>query len=60
VYKLSKAGTPTLLHSFAGWDGANPTGSVIRDSNGNLYGTASFGGAGCIGTGCGTVWKLTP
>jgi uncharacterized repeat protein (TIGR03803 family) len=46
VYKLSPTGQQTVLYSFssqnhgAGW----PYAGVIRDSAGNLYGTASGGG----------------
>lgn len=60
VYKLNTKGTLTLLHSFSGPDGEFPYSGLIRDPNGTLYGTASQGGRGCQGTGCGTVWKLTP
>jgi uncharacterized repeat protein (TIGR03803 family) len=59
VYKLSKNGTLTLLHSFAGFaDGEYPVGGLIMDANGNLYGTAASGGSS--GGNYGTVWKLTP
>jgi uncharacterized repeat protein (TIGR03803 family) len=53
-----KTGTETILHSFGGGpsDGANPHGSLIRDKEGNLYGTTMQGGA----SGAGTVFKLTP
>ena len=51
----------TVLASFAGKDstgvnstGANPNGSLIADASGNLYGTASTGGA----NGSGTVFEL--
>jgi uncharacterized repeat protein (TIGR03803 family) len=60
VFKLDTAGKETVLYSFTdGADGATPYGSVIRDAAGNLYGTASMGGAieACAG-GCGTVFKL--
>ena len=41
-----KGWTYTLLHSFSGGaDGANPTGSLVFDDAGNLYGTTSAGGA---------------
>lgn len=64
VYKLHKNGAVTLLHSFSGPDGEYPYAGLIRDQNGNFYGTTSQGGRGCQGmgrgTGCGTVWKLTP
>jgi uncharacterized repeat protein (TIGR03803 family) len=58
-----KATTPTILHSFTGGtDGGHPVAAVIRDSQGNLYGTASTGGnlsgvCGALG-GCGVVFKL--
>ncbi|MGO9561019.1 MAG: choice-of-anchor tandem repeat GloVer-containing protein [Candidatus Korobacteraceae bacterium] len=46
----------TVLHNFTdGTDGAYPQSGVARDAAGNLYGTASSGGAGY-----GTVYKLTP
>jgi uncharacterized repeat protein (TIGR03803 family) len=55
--------TENVLHSFTGRDGAEPNGGLIFDTTGNLYGT-TFGGGNddsCNnGTGCGTVFKLTP
>jgi uncharacterized repeat protein (TIGR03803 family) len=64
VFKLSRTGAYTLLHSFSGSDGAIPQSSLIADKNGNLYGTTYYGGAslgsGCGGNGCGTVFKLSP
>src|ERR1039457_4288243 len=51
VYKLDTAGQETVLHSFRGGaDGGTPEAGVIRDSAGNLYGTASIGGKGGVGT----------
>jgi uncharacterized repeat protein (TIGR03803 family) len=56
VYKLAPSiGALTVLHTFDGSDGANPTAGVIRDSAGNLYGTTSSGGT----SGGGTVFQLT-
>jgi hypothetical protein len=47
----------TDLHNFTGGsDGAYPLSSIVLDSNGNLYGTASGGGT----DGYGTVWEITP
>ena len=41
VYKVDTAGHSTVLHNFTdGADGGDPYGGVIRDSKGNLYGTA--------------------
>jgi uncharacterized repeat protein (TIGR03803 family) len=63
VFELASDGTETVLHSFSDTDGAYPyEGSLLRDSNGTLYGTASQGGdLSCNPTsGCGVVFKLTP
>ena len=48
-----------VLYSFqGGTDGANPTGTLLFDANGNLYGTTSAGGdASCQ---CGSIFTLTP
>ena len=35
-------------------------GGLVRDNEGNLYGTTWVGGAGCSGGGCGTVFELNP
>lgn len=62
VFKIDSAGNFTILHSFNDSpDGGNPTGALILDSAGNLYGTASQGGdENCGFFGCGTVFKVTP
>jgi uncharacterized repeat protein (TIGR03803 family) len=61
VFKLSPKGKVTVLHSFAdGTDGANPYAGLVQDSQGNFYGTTYYGGAGCQGYDCGTVFKVTP
>jgi len=61
IFKLAKNGGGfAVLHSFSGADGASPSGSLVRDKAGNLYGTTGFGGGtGCSGFGCGTVFKLS-
>jgi uncharacterized repeat protein (TIGR03803 family) len=60
VYKLTYTGgqwTETVIYSFAGGaDGAQPTGGVIFDDRGNLFGTTYQGGQ----YGYGTVFELTP
>src|SRR5258708_13886207 len=57
VFELSSNGKFKLLHSFGagGLDGASPSGNLVRDSAGNLYGTTSSGG---LCAGFGTVFKL--
>ncbi|MGA9474547.1 MAG: choice-of-anchor tandem repeat GloVer-containing protein [Terriglobales bacterium] len=58
VFKLTKAGVETVLHSFAfdGVDGWGPWATLLRDKNGNLYGTTQAGGT----FGEGTIFELTP
>ena len=56
IYKLNAKGVATTLYSFTGGaDGRNPYGALLRDSNGNLYGTTTYGGANDFGT----VYELT-
>ena len=52
--------TKTVLYNFQGGsEGFNPTGSLIADKAGNLYGVTYYGGpAACPD--CGTVFKLIP
>jgi len=64
VFKLSPAGKLTTLHAFTGGtDGSSPSGELIRDAQGNLYGTAMAGGhpscSSGIFKGCGTVFEIT-
>ena len=57
VFKLTPKGKVTLLHSFTGNpDGNTPSGTVVFDPAGNLYGTTSSGGS----QGVGIVFKLAP
>jgi uncharacterized repeat protein (TIGR03803 family) len=53
--------TTKVLHTFAKTEGCGPSGALILDSNGNLYGTASSGGtsSGCGSRGCGVVFELS-
>jgi uncharacterized repeat protein (TIGR03803 family) len=57
VFKLTPAGVITVLHSFANGpsDGANPQGTIIQATDGNLYGTTYAGGP----SGVGTAFKIT-
>jgi len=63
VFKLSKSGQETILHTFEGGtnDGSAPLAGLVRDSSGNLYGsTVSGGGLSCTNgdLGCGIVFKI--
>jgi uncharacterized repeat protein (TIGR03803 family) len=55
LYKLSKTGKFTVLHSFEAnrSDGCNPYGTVARDIYGNLYGTTYECGNS------GMIWKVS-
>jgi len=73
VFKLNRptqssgAWTETVIYVFKGFDqndGSAPSGGLIADAAGNMYGVTNYGGNGpCVltgPTGCGTVFKLTP
>jgi uncharacterized repeat protein (TIGR03803 family) len=66
VFKLSPGltgWTETIVYSFGGGnDGAKPECNLVFDLSGNLYGTTFAGGGskGCLGNGCGTVFRLAP
>ena len=48
--KHGYANTPTILVSFNGGDGANPSGKLIADAAGDLFGMTATGGADDDGT----------
>ncbi|MFY9645843.1 MAG: choice-of-anchor tandem repeat GloVer-containing protein [Terriglobales bacterium] len=62
LYKLVPNGnggwSATVIHSFAGGtkDGVNPEGTVVIDSQGDVYGTTPSGGTKNMGV----VYKLSP
>jgi uncharacterized repeat protein (TIGR03803 family) len=56
---LTHAQTLKVLHAFTGSpDGAEPSAGLIRDTNGNFYGTTYLGGTGGSFPGAGTVYKI--
>lgn len=66
VFELKRTATGgrrfTLIHTFTdGEDGGYPSGNLLFDQAGELYGTTSFGGIlTCYSLGCGVAYKLTP
>ena len=61
AFEISSAGEFNVLHRFSGGlDGSFPSGGLVMDAQGNLYGTTGGGGgSGCLGQlGCGTVYKI--
>jgi len=63
IYKISAAGKFAVLYTFCAQggnpcpDGEGPVGALVQGSDGNFYGTTSYGGAYTSG---GTVFKITP
>ncbi len=56
VYKLTSSGTLTTLYSFTGGtDGSGPSAPLVQGTDGNLYGSAQFGGA----HNAGTIFKIS-
>jgi len=57
ISSLSFGATEKILHSFNAWPhGYQPSGGLIADAEGNLYGVVAYGGT----YGYGAVYKLTP
>jgi uncharacterized repeat protein (TIGR03803 family) len=64
VFRVAKtangyANTPTVLINFNLANGAYPSGGLISDTRGNLFGMTEKGGAYCPYVGCGTLFELT-
>src|SRR5229473_3421993 len=56
IFKITRLGTLTTLHSFNISDGSNPYAALVQGTDGNFYGTTQSGGAHLLGT----VFKMTP
>jgi uncharacterized repeat protein (TIGR03803 family) len=68
VFKVTPDGEITTLYSFCSLancsDGSNPSAGLVLGTDGNFYGTTSYGGNDtcprAYSSGCGTVFKMTP
>jgi uncharacterized repeat protein (TIGR03803 family) len=49
VYRMDKAGAVTVLHTFSGPDGIQPTAALVQGADGALYGSTIVGGAFGLG-----------
>src|ERR1022692_2667495 len=60
VFKITPSGTLTTLYSFCAQklctDGESPDAGLVQATNGDLYGTTTYGGA----NGWGVVFRITP
>lgn len=64
IYKITTSGKLSTLYSFCSLDecadGSAPSGGLVQGTDGNLYGTTTYGGASNnCSLGCGTIFKLT-
>jgi uncharacterized repeat protein (TIGR03803 family) len=65
IFKITPSGTFATLYNFCSQtnctDGATPVAPLVQASDGSFYGTTQNGGkTSCGGTGCGTIYKVTP
>ena len=63
AFKLDRTGKQVWLHRFQYGGGESPMAGLLRDADGNLYGTTVYGGengssCGAVKIGCGVVFKL--
>jgi uncharacterized repeat protein (TIGR03803 family) len=56
VFKIAPAGTLRTLHTFNDTVGTDPYAGLVGATDGNLYGTTTYGGANANGT----IFKITP
>jgi uncharacterized repeat protein (TIGR03803 family) len=49
VYRMDRAGTVTVLHTFTGPDGRTPWAALAQGADGQLYGSTVVGGAFGLG-----------
>ncbi|MGA8673435.1 MAG: choice-of-anchor tandem repeat GloVer-containing protein [Terracidiphilus sp.] len=57
VFRLDPWGHYSVLHTFQGRDGANPSANLYMDERGDIYGTTTAGGNQTCN--CGVVFKIT-
>jgi uncharacterized repeat protein (TIGR03803 family) len=67
VFRLTTNGNLSSIYSFDGTNGAWPQATLLRASDGNFYGSATFGGVGfdrsrpsSYGNGLGTLFRISP
>jgi uncharacterized repeat protein (TIGR03803 family) len=64
VFRIGKTGSGfKVIHRFCSAqcsDGSDPAGALLVGTDGDIYGATTYGGAGCSGVGCGTIFRVTP
>jgi len=60
IFRMTPAGTVTIMHSFGDGsvanDGATPMASLVQGSDGNFYGATKSGGSANLGA----IFRITP
>jgi len=63
IYEISGSGQYSVIYTFCSAsgcaDGASPSGGLLMDTAGSLYGTTVYGGGSACSLGCGTIFKLS-
>lgn len=61
-FKITLSGLLTTLASFDSTTGTAPNGALVQGPDRNFYGTTILGGnlSACSGSGCGTIFSVTP
>jgi len=65
VFKLTPSGALTTAFVFCSSgnscsDGSSSFPGLVQAVGGDFYGATNYGGKGCNGLGCGTIYKITP
>jgi len=66
VFRMTTGGKVTTLYNFCETlsngvcaDGSSPDAGLVETTDGNLYGTTTYGGSATCYDGCGTVFRIT-
>jgi uncharacterized repeat protein (TIGR03803 family) len=69
VFRITPTGTLTTLYTFCTEpgqlcpDGSEPVAALVQATDGNFYGTTTYGGAYCAAqgdAGCGVIFEMSP
>jgi uncharacterized repeat protein (TIGR03803 family) len=62
AFKMTPSGTETVLHTFVGTDGGDPSAGLTQATTGDFFGTTFTRGTidqRCWSQGCGTLFKMS-
>jgi uncharacterized repeat protein (TIGR03803 family) len=58
IFTANTFGKVTVIYNFPNGNQGSSVSGLVPDENGNLYGTANYGGSSSCAMGCGTIFKL--